>query len=78
MSGRAAALLAWSLAGLSLTMFVASIALDLLARSAQSSGRWAMVGAVSDMLVFVPFLAFPTVRGFGHTEPASTPGVVLW
>lgn len=60
-SARAAAWLGWSLAGLSLAMFVASIALDVLARSAQSPSHWATVGTVSDMLVSVPFLAFPIV-----------------
>ncbi len=42
-------------------MFVASIALSILARSAQSPGNWVTVGTISDLLVFVPFLTFPLV-----------------
>jgi hypothetical protein len=61
MSHRAAAWLAWSLAGLSVAMFLASVTLYVLARSAQSSGNWVTVGTVSDLLVFVPVLAFPLV-----------------
>jgi hypothetical protein len=61
MSPRAAARLAWSLAGLSVAIFVASIVLSILAPSAQSPSNWGAVGMVSDMLVFVSFLAFPLV-----------------
>jgi hypothetical protein len=61
MSPRAPARLAWSLAGLSVAIFVASIVLSILAPSAQSPSNWGAVGMVSDMLVFVSFLAFPLV-----------------
>jgi hypothetical protein len=61
MSRRTAAWLAWSLAGLSVAMFVASAVLYVLARSAQSLGNLVTVGTVSEMLGFVPFLAFPVV-----------------
>jgi hypothetical protein len=60
-SRRLAAWLAWSLAGLSLVMFVASIAMYVLARSAQSSGNWVTGGTISDMLSFVLLLAFPLI-----------------
>jgi hypothetical protein len=53
--------LAWSLAGLSLAVFLASGAFYFLASSAQSPGDSFTVGAVSDMLSFVFFLAFPLV-----------------
>jgi hypothetical protein len=43
------------------TVFVPLVALYVLARSAQSPGNWVTVGTVSDMLGFVPFLAFPLV-----------------
>jgi hypothetical protein len=59
MSHRTAAWLAWSLAGLSVAMFLASVVLYVLVRSSQealSSG-----GALSDLLLYVPFLAFPLV-----------------
>jgi two-component system, NarL family, sensor kinase len=42
-------------------MFVASVPLYVLARSAQSPGNWVTVGTVGGMLGFVPFLAFPLV-----------------
>jgi hypothetical protein len=61
MSTRSSSWLAWSLAGLSVAMFVPLVALYVLARSAQSSGNWLTVATVSDMVGFVPFLAFPLV-----------------
>jgi hypothetical protein len=54
MSPRAAAWLAWSLAGLSLAMFDAIVGLYVLARTAQVPGSW---GAVGNLMIFVPFLA---------------------
>jgi len=42
-------------------MFVAGGALYVIARRAQSPGDWVTIGTVSDMLGFVPFLAFPIV-----------------
>ena len=61
-SARSASWLAWSLAGLSLVMFVASIALYLLARSAAQvqSGSGSDRNFV-DLLVSLPVLAFPVV-----------------
>jgi hypothetical protein len=58
---RAVAGLAWSLGTLSVTMFVANLVLYFLAPSVQSTSNWGTVGTVSDMLVFVSFLAFPVV-----------------
>jgi hypothetical protein len=59
MSRRAPTWLAWSLAGLSVAMFLASGALYFLDRSAQSPGYWVTPGAVmGELLGFVPFLAF--------------------
>jgi hypothetical protein len=58
MNSRAASWLAWSLAGLSMAMFLASVALYVLARSAQSPGDRV---TASDMLTYVPILAFPLV-----------------
>jgi hypothetical protein len=54
MSTRTASWLAWSLAGLSVAVFVPLVALYVLARSAQSPGHWLTVGTVGDMLSFVP------------------------
>jgi hypothetical protein len=58
MSRRTATWVAWSLAGLSVAMFLASIVLYVLAHSSQEPTS---TGALSDLLIFVPFLAFPTV-----------------
>jgi hypothetical protein len=60
-SRRAAARLAWSLAGLSLAMFVASVALWLLARSTHVPSSWGADLSVGGMLVMVLFLPFPIV-----------------
>jgi hypothetical protein len=62
MSSRASSWLAWSLAVLSLAMFVAGVALTFLsfsgAPSTRPSNPWDTVGG---LLLFVPFLAFPLV-----------------
>jgi hypothetical protein len=62
MSARASSCLAWSLAGLSLAMFVAGVALTFLsfsgAPATRPSNPW---GTVGGLVVFVPFLAFPLV-----------------
>ncbi len=62
MSARAAAWLAWSLAGLSMVMFVATVALSIsslyVAPATQPSSTGSTLG---DLLLFVPFLAFPLV-----------------
>jgi hypothetical protein len=58
--GTALAWLAWSLAGISVAMFLATAVLDVI-RSAQSPGAIDTVGAVSEALTFVSFLAFPVV-----------------
>jgi hypothetical protein len=62
MSSRAAAWLAWSLAALSLVMFVANVALYIiLPRSVQPPITWG-TGGLSIVFVFMlPFLAFPLV-----------------
>jgi hypothetical protein len=60
-STRRVSWLAWSLAGLSVAVFVPLVVLYVLARSAQSPGNWVTVGTVSDMVSFVPVLAFPLV-----------------
>jgi hypothetical protein len=61
MSLRAASWLAWSLAALSLAMFLASTVLDVLIRAAQSPGPMATVGAVGESLTSLTILAFPVV-----------------
>ena len=61
MSARPAPWLAWSLAGLSVVMFLASGALYVLARSAQVPSGSGAGRTVIDLLVSVPVLAFPFV-----------------
>ena len=58
---RGATWMAWSLAALCVAMFLASAAIGVLTRSARSPGNWITVSSVSEMLGFVPFLAFPLV-----------------
>ena len=61
MSTRAAAWLAWSLAALSVAMFVGVVVLDALVRSARTFGDWFTIGSVSDAVISILFLAFPLV-----------------
>ena len=60
-SPRAAAWLAWSLAGLSLAMFVSGVTLYVLARAAQVPSSSDASRTVIELLVSVPVLAFPVV-----------------
>src|SRR5215210_7514035 len=59
MSTRASAWLAWALAGLSVAIFLASVVLYVLVRSSQEGPSTS--GALSELLIFVSFLAFPLV-----------------
>jgi hypothetical protein len=58
-SRRASARLAWTLAGLSVAMFLASVVLYVLVRSSQEGPSTS--GALSELLILVSFLAFPIV-----------------
>jgi hypothetical protein len=78
MSRRAAAWLAWALAGLSVAMFVSAIALHVLARSLDSPGEWNTLGAVGRVLSFLPFLAFPLVGALvASRRPRNSVGWIL-
>jgi hypothetical protein len=59
MSTRASAWLAWALAGLCVAMFLASVVLHVLVRSSQEGPSTS--GALGELLIYVPFLAFPIV-----------------
>ncbi|HEX6709850.1 MAG TPA: hypothetical protein VF068_05905, partial [Rubrobacter sp.] len=77
-SSRAASWLAWSLAALSVTMFVGAIALHVLARSVDSPGQWNTLSAVGRVLGFLPFLAFPLVGALvASRRPRNSVGWIL-
>ena len=73
MSARAAAWLAWSLAALSVAMFVTSGVLYVLAEAAQSPGDWVTVGTVSETVTFLAFLAFPIVGALVASRRPENP-----
>jgi hypothetical protein len=73
MNVRVTAWIAWSLAVLSVAMFVAGSVLYVLARSAQSPGEWVTIGTVSEMLTFVPYLAFPIIGALVASRRPENP-----
>ena len=73
MNVRVAAWIAWSLAALSVATFVAGGVLYVLARSAQSPGEWVTIGTVSEMLTFVPYLAFPIIGALVASRRPENP-----
>ena len=78
MNARAGAWLAWSLAALSVIMFIAAIALHVLARSLDSAGEWSTLGAVGQVLGILPFLAFPLVGALiASRRPRNWVGWIL-
>ena len=78
MSTRTGAWLAWTLAVLSVIMFVAAMALHVLARSMDSVGEWSTLGAVGRVLSFLPFLAFPLVGALiASRRPRNWVGWIL-
>ena len=75
-STRAAAWLAWSFASLCALMFVATVALIVLARSAQAPSGWDAERGVSDLLAsltFISFLAFPLVGALISSRRPANP-----
>src|SRR5215211_5951031 len=73
MRRRVAVWLAWSLAGLSVAMFVGSIVLFVLIRVAQSPGDQDTIDSVSNLLVYVPFLTFPIVGALVASKRPENP-----
>src|ERR687890_793184 len=71
MSTRASAWLAWSLAGLSVAMFLAGVVLYVLVRSSQEGPSTS--GALSELLIFVTFLAFPIVGALIASKHPKNP-----
>jgi signal transduction histidine kinase len=73
MGFRTTSWLAWSLAGLALAVFFASVALFVLARSARVPSSLGTGGTIGDMLVFLPFLAFPLVGALIASKRPKNP-----
>jgi hypothetical protein len=71
MSTRTAAWLAWSLAGLSVAMFLASAVVYFLVRSSQEGPSTS--GALGELLIYVPFLAFPIVGALIASKHPKNP-----
>src|SRR5215212_687528 len=71
MSTRASAWLAWSLAGLCVAMFLASAVLYVLVRSSQEGPSTS--GALGELLIYVPFLAFPLVGALIASKHPKNP-----
>ena len=66
-------MLAWSLAGVSAAMFVGSIVLFVLVRVARSPGEQGTIDSVSNLLIYVPFLAFPIVGALVASRRPENP-----
>jgi hypothetical protein len=77
MSGRTGSWLAWSLAALSVAMFLLSFALTVLSLYAgpatQPSSDWGTAGPLSGLLIFSPFLAFPLVGALISSRRPENP-----
>jgi hypothetical protein len=68
-----AAWLAWSVAGLSVALLVASGVLDALPRPGSRPGDWFSVGTVNDVLYILLFLAFPFVGALVASRRPQNP-----
>ena len=73
MSTRAAAWLAWSLAGLSVAMSAASVALYIATRSVQPPSSWGTGGLSAVLIFLLPFLAFPLVGALIASRRPESP-----
>ncbi|HZG62957.1 MAG TPA: hypothetical protein VEY13_05520, partial [Rubrobacteraceae bacterium] len=73
MRSRTGAWLAWALAALSLAMFIASVALYLLARSAQEAYGTSGAADLRSVLFNVPFLTFPLVGALIASRRPNNP-----
>src|SRR5215203_3986973 len=86
MSTRAASWLAWSLAGLSVAMFLASVALIIMslygAPATRLPSTWGTGGLIGGLVIFLPFLAFPLVGALIASKrppyPMASEALGLW
>ena len=75
MSKRTATLIAWSLAGLSLALLAAIVALYIPTRSVYVPSRWGTGGDSAILIFWLPFLAFPIVGALiASRHPKNTIG----
>jgi hypothetical protein len=74
---RASSWLAWSLAGLSVAMFLASVALTILsvdgAPATRPPSTWGTAGPIGGLVIFLPFLAFPLVGALIASKRPQNP-----
>ena len=73
MKRHAAFWLAWSLAGVSVAMFVAGFALALLTLNVADPVTRPSVGGIDGLLIFLPFLAFPIVGALVASKRPRNP-----
>jgi hypothetical protein len=78
MRRRAAFWLAWSLAGLSVALYVAGIVFAVLTLGVADpvvppSSTWGTGGTIGELVVFLPFLAFPIVGGLIASKRPRNP-----
>jgi hypothetical protein len=77
MSGRTASWLAWSLAALSVAMFLLGFALTVLSLYAgpatQAPSDWGTSGLLSGLMIFLPFLAFALVGALISSRRPENP-----
>jgi hypothetical protein len=72
MSTRAISWLAWSLAALSIGMFLVSVALYIVTLPVQPPVSWGTGGVSAPFYALVPFLSFPIL---GASSPPSAPRI---
>jgi hypothetical protein len=65
--------LAWSLAGISVAMFIAGFVFALLALNIADPVRRTSTGGIGGVLVFLPFLAFPIVGALVASKRPENP-----
>ena len=73
MSTRVAAWLAWSLAGLSVAMAAASVALYIATRSVEPPSSWGTGGDSAVLILLLPFLTFPLVGALIASKRPENP-----
>ncbi len=73
MSPRTTSWLAWALAGLSLVMAAASVALYIATRSVEPPSSWGTGGDSAVLILLVPFLAFPMVGALIASKRPKNP-----